>query len=122
MGAVAVAVRRVVLLGAVMGSLAACKSTPPQDVTGIRLGMTKAELTTTLGQPTRRDDPFVAEDGSVEEVWYYRLENDAESGKEVAMKTLTSGTRFFDDPTEADMHAFVFVDNRLVRWGAAPPR
>ena len=111
----AVAVRHLILLGAAT-VLAACKSTSPEQ-TGIRLGLTKQEVTAKFGDPAEVRDPVMNGRGQMEEVWLYYLTPDVETGRDVAAGVLTSGVGFFDDPTEGHRYLFVFIENRLDRWG-----
>lgn len=111
----AVSVRHLTLLGSVT-VLAACASSSP-DRTSIRLGMTKDELTAVLGTPMDVRDPVVNQRGQTEEVWQYYLAPEVETGLDVAKEVLTTGVGFFDDPTEGHRYLFVFIEDRLERWG-----
>jgi hypothetical protein len=95
---------------------AACASGPPQPGK-IRVGMTKAELVATLGDPVEQRAPTADQHGRTEELWYFVLKPEVASGREVTRGVLTSGVGFFDDPTKGHRYEFVFVDDHLARWG-----
>ena len=97
---------------------AACQSSQP-NVDRIQVGMTKQELTTLLGAPLEQRPPVAAANGQLEEIWLYDLGADVKTGGDVTVGVLKSGVGFFDDPTAGRRHAFVFVGDKLVRWGQA---
>ena len=80
--------------------------------------MTEVQLVSEWGKATRTDAPVQNEHGQTEVVWHYAIKPDrAESGRSVAKRVFTSGTGFFDDPTEVQNYEFHFIDGRLARWG-----
>ena len=97
--------------------LPSCASAPPR-LTGIRLGMTKAELVKKIGKPHEVGAPVKSEPGRIEEFWEYVFPPDARArGRDVAVGVLTAEVGFFDDPTEDRHCVFYFVDDRLASWG-----
>ena len=88
--------------------------------------MTKDQLVNEWGKATRTDAPVQNEHGQTEVVWHYAIKPDrAKSGSSVAKRVFTSGTGFFDDPTEVQHYEFHFIDGRLASWkgsGAEEPR
>lgn len=99
--------------------LAGCASAPKQKMTGIRLGMTQAELVQEWGAPARSHTPVVNGHGQTEVVVEYERERDvAGTGTGVAKEVIKSGSSgFFDDPTKKQRYVFHFIDDRLARWG-----
>ncbi len=86
--------------------------------------MTEDELVSEWGKPARTEPPAQNEHGQTEVIWHYDRHPDTpESGKAVAKEHFTSGTGFFDDPTEAQHIVFHFLDGRLAHWSrtAAEP-
>jgi hypothetical protein len=87
-------------------------------MTGIRLGMTQAELTQEIGKPASVRPPMENKHGQTEVVVEYTMKGNVPgSGTAVAKEVLTSGSGFFDDPTEPLRYLFHFIDDRLARWG-----
>ncbi|HEX6813260.1 MAG TPA: hypothetical protein VF384_16685 [Planctomycetota bacterium] len=96
---------------------AACESQPPPDAGKVRVGMTKPELEATLGAPLEKGKPTAGASGRSEETWLYRLKPEVASAQDVTKGVLTSGVGFFDGPNADHRYHFVFVDERLARWG-----
>ena len=98
--------------------MAGCASAPKKKMTGIRLGMTQAELAEEIGKPASVRPPVQNKHGQTEVVVEYTMKGTVPgSGTAVAKEVLTSGSGLFDDPTESKRYLFHFVDDRLARWG-----
>ncbi len=109
-------IRHVVLFGVLVALAAACKS-PKTEVGGIRLGMTKDQLVTVVGQPDAVRDPTPNERGEMEDIWEFALPSEVTTGRDVAAEVLTRGFGSFKDPTAGTRHVFHFINDRLVSWG-----
>ncbi len=98
--------------------MAGCASAPKKKMTGIRLGMTQEELAQEIGKPASVRPPVVNKHDQTEVVVEYTMKGNVPgSGTAIAKGVLTSGSGFFDDPTEERRYLFHFIDNRLARWG-----
>jgi len=110
------AARHLFFLWTTAALLAGCASVP-RDVSKIRLGMTKSELTHVMGKPAKVKGPFRNDNGRTEEIWEYVVGPDEqESGRDVAVGVLTSDISFFQDPTEDRHFQCHFIDDRLAHW------